>query len=100
MAFRIRWTESAASDFESIARKIESEADFTQSCQTVRKIHESVEGLRVHPYIGEALQGYSELRRRLVEGFRIVYQVFEKDEVVEITRILHQKQDLSPHLEF
>ena len=98
MAFRIRWTLPAANDYENLATTIERDSDFIESQKVTREIFESVEGLVTHPHIGEKLEDYPTLRRRLVSGFKIIYQVLESESVVEITRILHERQDLQTHL--
>ena len=98
MAFRIRWTHSAANDFEDIAQKIERDADLTESSKITRRIHYSITGLKEYPYIGEALDNHPGFRRRLVDGFGIVYRVFEEEQAVEIVRLLHQRQDIKKHL--
>jgi len=97
MAFRVRWTLPAAEDFEALAKRIEQDSDFLQSQEVAREIFHSIEALAEHPYIGEALEDYPNLRRRLSSGFRIVYEIFEKESTVEITRLLHQRQDWKSH---
>jgi plasmid stabilization system protein ParE len=98
MAFRIRWTLPAADDFENLAKKIEQDSDLVESQKVAREIFKSIEGLVTHPHIGEKLGDYPQLRRRLASSFKIIYQVFEAEEVVEIGRILHERQDLKTHL--
>lgn len=98
MAFQIRWTQAAADDFEALVVKVESDSDFLQSCQVAESIHQRIEGLQDYPYIGEALGDFPGLRRRLADSFKIIYQVFEADKVVEITRILGQRQEVSRQL--
>jgi len=98
MAFRIRWTLPAANDYEDLAKTIEQDSDLIESHKVTREIFDSIEGLVTHPHIGEKLRDYPKLRRRLASGFKIVYQVFESESVVEITRILHERQDLQTHL--
>lgn len=99
MAFRLRWTSSAADDFEDIAQKIELDSDIVESRQIARSIYRSIEGLCEYPHIGEAMEDFPGLRRRVKSGFKIIYQVFEAEQVVEIVRILHQRQEASLHLD-
>lgn len=99
MAFKIRWTLLAANDYETLAKKIEHDSDFIESQKVVVDIFKSIEGLATHPHIGEKLEDYPSLRRRLASGFKVIYQVFEAEGVVEITRVLHDRQDLKTHLE-
>lgn len=98
MDFRVRWTLPAADDFESLARQIEEDSDFIESQKTVRRILESIEGLLIHPHRGQKLEDYPQLRRLVVPGFNIFYQVFEGEKVIEMTRILHQRQNLPDHI--
>lgn len=98
MDFEIRWTLPAATDFEELAGRITEETDAIQCDEVVQEIFKSVEGLKVHPQIGEKLEKYPQLRRRLVSGFRVIYQIFDEEQVVEITRLLHQRQDIKKHL--
>ena len=99
MAFRIRWTIPAADDFESLARKIEEKSDLIEARQVALEIYQAIEGLKAHPHLGQALPDYPKLRHRIVSSFKVIHQVFEEERVVEIVRILHQRQNLAMHLE-
>ena len=99
MDFRIRWTIPAADDFESLARKIEEKSDLIEARKVALEIYRAIEGLKSHPYMGQALLDYPQLRHRIVSSFKVIHQVFEEESTVEIVRILHQRQNLEKHLD-
>ncbi|MFA5505288.1 MAG: type II toxin-antitoxin system RelE/ParE family toxin [Vulcanimicrobiota bacterium] len=98
MDFRIRWTLPAADDFENLAKKIEEKSDLVEARKVALEINDAVEGLGTHPYMGQALADYPQLRHRIVSSFKVIHRVFEESSTVEIVRILHQRQNLSEHL--
>lgn len=99
MDFRIRWTIPAADDFENLARKLEEKSDLIEARKVTLEVYRAIEGLKVHPHLGQALADYPLLRHRIVSSFQVIHQVFEDEQVVEIIRILHQRQNLTKHLE-
>ena len=98
MDFEVRWTLPAAADFQKLAEQIEKDTDFIESQRVVGEIFESIKGLQRHPHIGQRLNDYPQLRRQLSSGFKIIYQVFDGAQTIEITRILHQRQDVARNL--
>lgn len=99
MDFRIRWTPPAADDIENLAKKIEQESDFIESRKVALQIFEAIEMLATHPHFGQKLHNYPKLRHRIVSSFKVIYMVAEQENVVEIIRILHQRQNLAEHLD-
>lgn len=98
MAFKIRWTSPAASDFENLARYIEARSDPMESQRVAKSLFSTISGLAEFPHLDTELEDYPGLRRRPCEGFSIIYQTLEKEQVVEIIRILSQRQNLDRHL--
>ena len=98
MAFRIKWTLPAASDLEEVAVYLENRTDFLEAQRVVRAILTMIEKLEEFPYLDRPLEDYPRLRRRPYLGFAVVYEVFEDEKVIEVTRILSQRQSFRQHL--
>lgn len=98
MAFRIRWTTPAALDLEKLAVYLEDRTDLLESQRVVRCLLETIESLGEFPRLDAPLDNYPKLRRRVCLGQAVVYEVFEGEGVVEITRVLNQRQSFTKHL--
>lgn len=89
----IRWSAETLAQLEEIHFYISQESIPLASRYT-EKIIKAIERLTTFPHIGHIASGFSHyrpsLREFLVEEYRIIYQVNEK-EIVLIT-LLHQKR--------
>lgn len=90
---RIRWTPPAVADLQNISNYLEEhKPEFRLS--TLRKLYESIRGLKETPYIGRP--GRVEGTRELVfppMPYVAVYHVSGQN--IEIWRIYHGAQDRS-----
>jgi addiction module RelE/StbE family toxin len=87
----IRWTETAVRDLTRVCDYIEQRYGSAHARSVALKIYEATEALGQFPYRGRA--GRKSGTRELVTTdlpYLIVYRV--REEIIEITRILHGAQ--------
>ena len=88
---RIRWSPAAANDLERIFDYLE-EHQPSLAQPTVRKLYEAARSLRQFAYRGRTGQAANTRELVLVPlPYVIVYRV--REQVVEISRILHTSQE-------
>ena len=88
---RIRWTEPAAQDLTKICDYIEEQENPERARKVALRIYEGIEILSRFPHLGRP--GRKAGTRELMFAglpFLAIYRV--RDEVVEVTRILHGAQ--------
>jgi len=94
----INWSREARRDLKAIAKFFERSSP-QYSKYIVKRIFDTVSGLRDHPRIGRPIPEFEAkiFRERIVENFRILY-LLQNNETVEILTIIHSRQDVSKHL--
>ena len=90
MAWRVDFTEVAASDLESISEFIAADNPAAAS-QVCRGLYHAARSLESNPFIGRVTPEYNDPTiRDLVRGkYRIVYLVHESAQRIEILRFWH-----------
>jgi len=84
--FEIRWRKSTAKDLKKIP------------AVQVLRIIEAVEALAVDPFLPgpEKLTGSERTYRLRIGDYRVIYEVFTENRVVEIERVRHRKDAYRP----
>jgi addiction module RelE/StbE family toxin len=90
----IVWTEEALSDLEAIGTYFEQTSP-SYAPVIVRRLYRAVDQLADHPRIGRIVPevGHESLRERIVENYRIIYQLREGR--IEVITIVHGRQDVA-----
>lgn len=93
----IVWTDEALSDLKAIGEYFERTSSQYASV-VVNELYTSVEPLAEHPRMGRQVPeiGHESLRERIVENYRVIYQL--RGETIEVIAILHSRQDLKKKL--
>ena len=90
---RVRWTQAALGDFQTISRRVEQERNLAFSNRVCRAIYDQIQVLRRHPLSGRP--GSKPGTRELILAklpYIVAYRYLESD-AVEILRIWHGAQD-------
>ncbi len=89
----ITWTEGALEDLESIGEYYERSSTL-YAALIVERLYTSAEELQAFPRRGRKVPevDHEMLRELIVEGYRLVYQIFE--DRIEVVAVLHSRQDL------
>ena len=88
MAYKIRWSPRAASNFEDICNYIARDSEFYAAI-FAKKINVIIESIPQFPKAGRIVPEYEDknLREKIYENYRIVYRL--KEEFIEIVVICH-----------
>lgn len=88
MAYKIRWSPRAASNFEEICAHIARDSEH-YAALFAKQIDAVVRAIPEFPQAGRVVPEYGDesLREKIYENYRIVYRL--KKEVVEIVVICH-----------
>ena len=89
----ITWTEGALEDLESIGQYYERSSTL-YAALIVERLYTSAEEVQAFPRRGRKVPevDHEMLRELIVEGYRLVYQIFE--DRIEVVAVLHSRQDL------
>jgi plasmid stabilization system protein ParE len=93
MAYQIRWSPRAASDFENICTYIAKDSVFYARIFT-NKINTIIKTIPEFPKSGRIVPEYGDknLREKIYTNYRIVYRI--KKETIEIIAISHSAKQL------
>ena len=93
MAYKIRWSPRAASNFEDICNYIARDSEFYAAI-FAKKINAIIESIPQFPKAGRIVPEYEDknLREKIYENYRIVYRL--KEEFIEIVVICHGAKTL------
>jgi addiction module RelE/StbE family toxin len=88
MAYQIKWSPRAASNFEEICDYIAKDSEL-YAALFAKKINAMVKALPQFPKSGRKVPEYSNenLREKIFKNYRIVYRI--KEDVIEIVAICH-----------
>lgn len=88
MAYSIRWSPRAASNFEGICEYIAKDSKY-YAALFAKKVNAIVRAIPQFPKAGRIVPEYNDenLREKIYESYRIVYRI--KAEVIEIVAICH-----------
>jgi addiction module RelE/StbE family toxin len=91
------WTEEALSDLEAIGEYFERTSPQYAST-IIDRLYSCVEPLAEHPKMGRRVPevDHESLRERIVEGYRILYQL--REDQIEIITVVHSRQNLPKKL--
>jgi len=89
----IVWTEEALSDLEAIGDYFERTSP-RYAPTVIDRLYSCVEPLAEHPKMGRRVPevDHESLRERIVEGYRVLYQL--RDERIEVITVVHSRQNL------
>ena len=93
MAYKIRWSPRAASNFEDICKYIAKDSEFYASL-FAKKVNALVKDIPQFPKAGRIVPGYGDenIREKIYENYRIVYRL--KEDFIEIVAICHGAKPL------
>lgn len=93
MAYKIRWSPRAASNFEDICNYIAKDSEY-YAALFAKKVNIIVKTIPQFPKAGRIVPEYRDenLREKIYENYRIVYRL--KGEHVEIVAICHGARPL------
>ncbi|MBI4826233.1 MAG: type II toxin-antitoxin system RelE/ParE family toxin [Nitrospirae bacterium] len=93
MAYSIKWSPRAASNFEDICDYIAKDSRY-YAALFAKKIISIVETISQFPKTGRVVPEYNNenLREKIYENYRIVYRI--KNEIIEIVVICHGARQL------
>jgi plasmid stabilization system protein ParE len=88
MAYKIRWSPRAASNFEDVCNYIAKDSEY-YAALFAKKVNAVVKAIPQFPKAGRIVPEYGDetLREKIYENYRIVYRL--KREFVEIVTICH-----------
>lgn len=91
---KLIWTLQAKSDLRNIGEYISTNSPFHAKA-TIRKLYNTVQLLRKHPFIGRIVPEKRQKNiRELLEGkYRIIYEVREQKDIIILT-IHHSSRNL------
>lgn len=92
---RVRWTEPALEDMESIRDYFAKDSDF-YARQFIERIFEVVNNLETFPDLGREVPEAEEregVRELIFQGYRIIY--LHQTDIVYIVAVTHRSRDLS-----
>jgi len=89
----ITWTEGALEDLESIGEYYERSSTL-YAALIVERLYTSAEEVQAFPLRGRKVPevDHEMLRELILEGYRLVYQIFE--DRIEVVAVVHSRQDL------
>jgi plasmid stabilization system protein ParE len=93
MAYKIRWSPRAASNFEDVCNYIAKDSEY-YAALFAKKVNAVVKAIPQFPEAGRIVPEYRDetLREKIYENYRIVYRL--KREFVEIVTICHGAKPL------
>ena len=93
MAYKIRWSPRAASNFEDICNYIAKDSEH-YAALFVKRINSIVKNIPQFPKSGRVVPEYRDenLREKIYKNYRIVYRL--KEEFIEIVAICHGAKPL------
>jgi plasmid stabilization system protein ParE len=93
MAYKIRWSPRAASNFEDICNYIAKDSEY-YAALFAKKVNAIVKAIPQFPKAGRIVPEYGDetLREKIYENYRIVYRL--KEEFVEVVAICHGAKPL------
>lgn len=93
MAFKIRWSPRAASNFEDVCNYIANDSEYYATL-FAKKVNAIIKAIPQFPKAGRIVPEYGDenLREKIYENYRIVYRL--KGEHVEIVSICHGARPL------
>ena len=94
---RYRLTPAAQRDLSSIWDFSEERWDAQQAERYVREIQAAIERIAADPLRGRTVDDIREGYRRYAIGSHLVFYI-ERDDAVDVIRILHQRMDPTRHL--
>ncbi len=88
MAYKIRWSPRAASNFEEVCDYIARDSTY-YAALFARRVNQIIKTIPQFPEAGRVVPEYGDenLREKIYENYRIVYRL--KEEFVEIVAICH-----------
>ncbi len=88
----LRWTQAAFADLRRIHEFLEP-VDPVAAARAVRTIVSRARRIPAQPRLGEKLTGFGDLevRRVLVQGYEVRYQIRAAD--IHVLRIFHTRED-------
>lgn len=92
---RIRWTENALADLQSISEYVERDRNLTTANRVCRSIYEAVQTLRVHPNKGRIAEQI-DCRELVLPSLPYVVLYRVANDAVHVLRIWHGARD-RPH---
>jgi plasmid stabilization system protein ParE len=94
MAYKIKWSPRAASNFEDICSFIARDSEY-YAALFARKVNVIVKNIPQFPKSGRVVPEFSNenLREKIYENYRIVYRL--KNKFVEIVAICHSSKPLN-----
>ncbi len=96
MAFRLKWSEEALEDIESIASYIEKDSPFYAK-SVVSKFFEKAEILQEFPELGRKVPEFNDetIREIFVYSYRLIYKLNEEE--ILFAAVVHGKRLLENH---
>ncbi len=96
MAFRLKWSEEALEDIESIANYIEKDSPFYAK-SVVSKIFEKAEILQEFSELGRKVPEFDDetIREIFVYSYRLIYKLNEEE--ILFVAVAHGKRLLENH---
>ena len=90
---RVEWSERAIYHVEKVRQYLTSQKSLHVE-DVIRRIYKKTEALELNPYLGAAVQEYSDnnLRELIEPPFRILYRVHQDS--VEVVAVIHGRQNL------
>lgn len=95
MAKRVKWTEAAWSDLESMADYIAKDSAY-YAAAFVREVRQKARSLRIMPERGSPVTEFDNpaIRELYIRHYRLIYEVAKKE--VLILGFIHGARDLLP----
>ena len=88
MAYKIKWSPRAASNFEDICNYIGKDSEYYASL-FAKKVNALIKSLPQFPKAGRIVPEYGDenIREKIYENYRIVYRL--KEDYIEIVAVCH-----------
>ena len=88
MAYKIRWSPRAASNFEDICNYIARDSVY-YAALFAKRVNDIIKNIPQFPKAGRIVPEYEDenLREKIYENYRIVYRL--KGELIEVVAICH-----------
>jgi len=93
MAYKIKWSPRAASNFEDICNYIGKDSEYYASL-FAKKVNSLIKAIPRFPKAGRIVPEYGDenVREKIYENYRIVYRI--KEDFIEIVAICHGAKSL------
>lgn len=93
MAYKIKWSPRAASNFEDICAHIGKDSEYYASL-FAKKVNVLIKAIPQFPKAGRIVPEYGDenIREKIYENYRIVYRI--KEDFIEIVAICHGAKPL------